>query len=60
MDEELENLKPSGRPAEMERWNVEDLKSYRARLADEIARIDAALEGKQSVRSAAEDLFKKS
>ena len=57
MDDETDSLKPAGRPAELERWNVEDLKAYRTRLTDEIARIDAALEGKTSVRSQAEDLF---
>ena len=43
----------------MERWNVEDLRSYRDRLSAEIARIDAMLSGKDGVRAAADDLFKK-
>ena len=59
MEDELEKLKPAGRPAEMERWNVEDLKAYRDRLAAEIGRIDAALSGKDDVRTAADGLFKK-
>ncbi|CAI8394943.1 MAG: Uncharacterised protein [SAR116 cluster bacterium MED-G04] len=59
MEDEIEKLKPSGRPADMERWNVEDLNAYRDRLKAEIDRIDAVLSGKQSVRAAADDLFKK-
>lgn len=59
MEDELENLKPTGRPAEMERWNVEDLRAYRDRLGAEIERIDAVLSGKDTVRAAADDLFKR-
>ena len=59
VEDELESLKPAGRPTEMERWNVEDLKAYRDRLGSEIERIDALLSGKDSVRSAADDLFRK-
>ena len=59
MEDEIEKLKPSGRPADMERWNVEDLNAYRDRLKAEIDRIDAVLSGKQSVRAVADDLFKK-
>ena len=59
MEDELENLKPSGKPAEMERWNVEDLKSYRDRLSAEIGRIDEVLSGKGTVKAAADGLFKK-
>ena len=59
MEDEFENLKPAGRPAGLERWNVEDLKAYRDRLSGEIARIDAVLSGKDTVRAAADDLFKK-
>ena len=62
MEDEFERLKPAGkptgRPAEMERWNVEDLQDYKMRLKAEIDRIDAILAGKQSVRSAADALFK--
>ena len=58
MEDEFDMLKPAGRPQEMERWNVEDLQAYKQRLEEEIGRIDAALAGKQSVRSAADALFK--
>lgn len=57
MEDEFETMKPASRPAEMERWNVEDLKAYKHRLQEEIGRIDAILEGKDSVRSAADALF---
>lgn len=59
VEDEFDSLKPSGRPAEMERWNIDDLKAYKDKLAAEIARIDAVLDGKESVRSAADNLFKK-
>ena len=58
MEDEFDMLKPAGKPLEMERWNVEDLQAYKQRLEEEISRIDAALAGKQSVRSAADALFK--
>lgn len=57
MEDEINNLKPASRPPEMERWNVEDLEAYKQRLLDEISRIDSILEGKDSVRSAADALF---
>ena len=59
MEDEFEGMKPAGRPAEMERWNLEDLKAYRDRLEAEIARIDKVLSGKDSVKAAADGLFKK-
>lgn len=58
MEDEFEMPKPEGRPAEMDRWNVEDLEAYKAALQAEISRIDDILDGKQSVRSAADALFK--
>ena len=59
VEDELESLKPAGRPAEMERWNVEDLKAYRDRLSAEIGKIEEILSGKDSVKSEADGLFKK-
>ena len=59
MEDELESLKPAGRPVEMERWNVEDLRAYRDRLSAEIGKIDEVLSGKNSVKSEADGLFKK-
>lgn len=57
MEDELEALKPKARPAEMNRWNLEDLTEYRGRLVAEIAKIDSLMEDKKSVSAAAEALF---
>ena len=59
MDDELETMKPTGSAAEMERWNVEDLKAYIKRMKVEIARVEAILASKQSVNAAADALFGK-
>ncbi len=58
MEDEFDALKPSQRPAEFERWNVEDLKAYKARLEAEIEKIDTVISGKSSVRDLADQLFK--
>ncbi len=58
MDDDLQALKPAASSPEMERWNIEDLEAYKARLLDEVARVDALIDGKSSVKSAAENLFK--
>ena len=58
MEDEFETLKPVERPAEMERWNAEDLREYKTRLLAEIERIEAILEGKDSMRSEADALFR--
>ena len=58
MDDDLEALKPAQRPAEFERWNLEDLEDYKARLLAEVEKIDAAMVGKTSVRDLADQLFK--
>ena len=57
MDEELDAIKPAGMPAEMERWNVEDLQDYIDRLRAEITRVEAIIAGKDSVNAAAAALF---
>ena len=41
-------------------WSEDELKAYIARLEVEMARAKAEIEKKQSMRSAAEALFKKS
>ena len=46
MDEELDIMKPAGMPAEMERWNVEDLQDYIDRMRAEITRVEAVIAGK--------------
>ena len=57
MDEELDAMKPAGMPAEMERWNVEDLQDYIDRMRVEITRVEAIIAGKDSVNAAAAALF---
>ena len=57
MDEEVDAMKPAGMPAEMERWNVEDLQDYIDRMRAEITRVEAIIAGKDSVNAAAAVLF---
>ncbi len=57
MDEELDAMKPAGMPAEMERWNVEDLQDYIDRIRAEITRVEAIIASKDSVNAAAAALF---
>ena len=57
MDEELDAMNPAGMPAEMERWNVEDLQDYIDRMRAEITRVEAIIAGKDSVNAAAAALF---
>ena len=57
IDEELDAMKPAGMPAEMERWNVEDLQDYIDRMRAEITRVEAIIAGKDSVNAAAAALF---
>lgn len=57
-DEELPR-RPGGKPADLATWSVEELDAYIAKLEAEIERAREALEAKQSVRGAAEALFKK-
>ena len=58
MEDELDALKPKQRPAEFERWNLEDSEAYKARLQAEIEKIDTVISGKSSVRDLADQLFK--
>ena len=58
MEDELDALKPKQRPAEFERWNLEDLEAYKARLQAEIEKIDTVISDKSSVRDLADQLFK--
>jgi len=52
--------KPTAKPPDLATWSVEEVEAYIARLEAEIARARAAIEAKQSIRGAAEALFKKS
>lgn len=58
MDEDEHPRRPSDKPGALDRWSVEELEAYIARLEAEIERARAAIEAKQSVRGAAEALFK--
>ena len=60
MEDELEAMKPAAASAEMERWNIEDLEAYIARMKAEISRVEAIIDSKGSVNKAAEALFGKS
>jgi uncharacterized small protein (DUF1192 family) len=51
--------KPAFKPPDLATWSVEDLEAYIARLEAEIVRARAGIEAKQSIRGAAEALFKK-
>lgn len=51
--------RPTSKPPDLTTWSVEELEAYIARLEAEIARTRVAVEAKQSVRGAAEALFKK-
>jgi len=47
-------------PADLSGWSVAELEAYIARLELEMARARAEIDNKNSVRDAAEALFKKS
>jgi uncharacterized small protein (DUF1192 family) len=51
--------KPTAKPPDLSTWSVEEVEAYIARLEAEITRARAAIEAKQSIRGAAEALFKK-
>jgi uncharacterized small protein (DUF1192 family) len=62
MAEEEDDLLPrraGAKPPDMATWSLEELEAYIARLKAEIERARAAITAKQSVRGAAESLFKK-
>ena len=51
--------RPTSKPPDLTTWSVEELEAYIARLKAEIARARTAIEARESVRGAAEALFKK-
>ena len=57
MDDEIERLKPGGMPADMQSWNIEDLQIYIDKMKVEISRVEALIEQKNTVQSAAAALF---
>ncbi|WGF87767.1 DUF1192 domain-containing protein [Marinivivus vitaminiproducens] len=46
-------------PRDLSRMSIDELRDYIAAMKTEIARVEQAIESKQSVRSAAEAFFKK-
>ena len=59
MDDELDQLKPVGLPANKERWNVEDLNAYITALKAEIGIVEQIVSEKTKVQLAANALFNK-
>ena len=57
MDDEIENLKAGAKPADMRSWNIEDLQAYVDAMKSEIVRVEALIEQKNKVQSAAAALF---
>ena len=51
--------RPTSKPPDLATWSVEEVQAYIARLEAEIARARAAIGAKQSIRGAAEALFKR-
>jgi len=46
------------KPPDLSTWSVEEVEAYIVRLKAEIERAEAAIKAKQSIRGAAESLFK--
>ena len=57
MDDELDRLKPSGLPTDMQRWNIEDLEAYINAMKAEISDVEKIISEKNKVQSAANALF---
>ena len=57
MDDELDRLKPAGLPADMQRWNIEDLQAYAAAMRAEIKHVESIIIEKNKVQLAANALF---
>ena len=57
MDDELDRLKPAGLPADMQRWNIEDLQAYVAAMRAEIKHVESIIIEKNKVQLAANALF---
>ena len=57
MDDELDQLKPAGLPADMQRWNIEDLQAYVAAMRAEVTHVESMIAEKNKVQSAAHALF---
>ena len=58
MDDELDQLKPVGLPANKEHWNIEDLNAYITALRAEVVNIEQIVSEKTEVQMAANALFR--
>ena len=59
-EEEVRSKRPSGGLQDLSGWSIAELEAYIARLEVEISRARAEIENKNTVKNAAEALFKKS
>ena len=57
MFDEIERLKPRAMPADMQSWNIEDLRAYIDAMEAEIVSVKALIAQKNQVQSAAAALF---
>jgi uncharacterized small protein (DUF1192 family) len=57
MDDEIERLKQGTMPDDMQSWNIEDLQAYIDAMRAEIVMVEALIEQKNKVQSAAAALF---
>ena len=57
MEDELDQLKPVGLPANKEHWNIEDLNAYITILKAEIGNVEQIVNEKTEVQVAANALF---
>jgi len=57
MNDKLDRLKPARLPADMQRWNIEDLQTYVAAMQAEITHVESMISEKNKVQSAANALF---
>ena len=58
MDDELDQLKPAGLPADKQRWNIKDLQAYVAAMQAEIKHVESMIAEKNKVQSVANALFR--
>ena len=49
MDDELDRLKPAGLPADMQRWNIEDLRAHVAAMQVKITHVESIVAEKHKV-----------
>ncbi len=60
MPEDADDLpqRAGAKPPDLATWSIEEVEAYIVRLQAEIERAKAAIKAKQSIRGAAESLFK--